>query len=181
MGLRHHGRPDSDRRLGGLYPHDRRHTFCCSPLFFLHSILASERTFDILSLNMRTLTTQLRLRRLLRTQADYHRRLLEAGTGGPLATAASARLLDLLGDVRSAWQRESGELVLTDLQGHVTRSLAVMGASAAAMARPGADLTRLNTEFRDAGLPLVFFLRGLDDSDAPAVAELAGQSLARTA
>jgi len=130
---------------------------------------------------MRTLTTQLRLRRLLRTQADYHRRLLDDGKGGPLATAASARLLELLGDVRSAWQRESGELILTDLHGYVTRSLAVMGASAAAIARPGADLPRLNAEFRDAGLPLVFFLRGLDDSDAPVVAELAGQSLARTA
>jgi len=118
---------------------------------------------------------------LLRTQADYHRRLLDDGKGGPLATAASARLLELLGDVRSAWQRESGELILTDLHGYVTRSLAVMGASAAAMARPGADLPRLNAEFRDAGLPLVFFLRGLDDSDAPVVAELAGQSLARTA
>jgi len=130
---------------------------------------------------MRTLTTQLRLRRLLRTEGDYHRRLLEDSNVGPLATAASARLLELLGDVRSAWQRESGELVLTDLQGYVTRSLAVMAASAAAMARPGADLPRLNAEFRDAGLPLVFFLRGLDDSDAPVVAELAGQPLARSA
>src|SRR5215475_8402291 len=129
---------------------------------------------------MRTLTTQLRLRRLLRTEGEYLRRMREDGNGGLLATAASARLLDLLGDVRSAWQRESSELVLTDLHGYVTRSLAVMGASAAAVARPGADLPRLHTEFRDAGLPLVFFLRGLDDSEAPVVAELAGQPLART-
>ena len=130
---------------------------------------------------MRTLATQMRLRRLLRTQADYHRRLLEDGTAGALASAASARLLELLRDVRSAWASESGELVVTGLQGYVTRSLAVMAASAAGIARPGADLARLSAEFRDAGLPLVFFLRGLDDSDAPVVAELTGHVLAQSA
>jgi hypothetical protein len=130
---------------------------------------------------MRTLTTQMRLRRLLRTQADYHRRLLGDGTAGALASAASARLLELLRDVRSAWASESGELVVTGLQGYVTRSLAVMAASSAGIARPGADLARLSAEFRDAGLPLVFFLRGLDDSDAPVVAELTGHVLARSA
>src|SRR5262249_57775882 len=103
---------------------------------------------------MRPLTTHLRPRRLLRTQADYPRRLLDDGKGGSLATAASARLLELLGDVRSAWQRESGELILTDLHGYVTRSLAGMGASAAALAPPGADLPRLNAQFPAAPLPL---------------------------
>ncbi len=130
---------------------------------------------------MRTLATQMRLRRLLRTQADYQSRLGLEGAAGQLSSAASARLLELLGDVRSAWGRESSALLLTDLQGYVTRSLAAMAASAAAMARPGADLVRLNVEFRDAGLPLVFFLRGLDDSDAPVLAELSGRPLARSA
>ncbi len=130
---------------------------------------------------MRTLATQMRLRRLLRVQADFHRRLLEDGSGGALASAAAARLLELVRDVRSAGGSESGELAVTGLQGYVTRSLAVMAASAAGMARPGADLARLSGEFRDAGLPLVFFLRGLDDSDAPVVAELTSQPLARSA
>ena len=131
--------------------------------------------------NMRTLATQLRLRRLLRTQAEYHRRLQQAGPVGSLAEAASARLLQLVRDVRSAWARESGGQALTGLHGYVARSLAAMEGAAAAMRYPGADLPRLNAEFRDAGLPLVFFLRGLDDSESPALAELIGQPLAQSA
>lgn len=130
---------------------------------------------------MRTLATQMRLRRLLRTQADYHRRLVLEDAPAQLAAAASVRLLELLRDVRSAWVKESGDLGVNDLQGYVTRSLVAMGAAAAAMATRGADLQRLNAEFRDAGLPLVFFLRGLDDSEDPVVAELTGQPLARSA
>ena len=40
---------------------------------------------------------------------------------------------------------------------------------------------RLGVEFRDTGLPLVFFLRGLDDSEAPVLAELTGGGLRRSA
>ena len=143
--------------------------------------LRSEQAFVILVSNMRTLATQMRLRRLLRTQADYHRRLVLEDAPAQLAAAASVRLLELLRDVRSAWVKESGDLGVNDLQGYVTRSLVAMGAAAAAMATRGADLQRLNAEFRDAGLPLVFFLRGLDDSEDPVVAELTGQPLARSA
>jgi hypothetical protein len=42
-------------------------------------------------------------------------------------------------------------------------------------------VARLGAELREAGVPLVFCLRGLDDSDAPVVAELAGTPLARSA
>src|SRR5437588_2908687 len=110
---------------------------------------------------MRTLATQMRLRRLLRVQADYQQRLASSGDAEPLA-AASARLLQLVDDVRATWNRESQGAELDGLRGHVSRSLAAMQASAAAMARPSADVRRLGAEFRDAGLPLVFFLRGLD-------------------
>jgi hypothetical protein len=127
---------------------------------------------------MRTLATQMRLRRLLRTQAEYQERLARDGR---LAPAASARLLQLLQDVRASWNRESEGLELAGLASHVSRSLAAMQAAAATMAMPGADLRRLDGEFRGAGVPLVFFLRGLDDSDGPVLAELAGQALPRTA
>lgn len=127
---------------------------------------------------MRTLATQMRLRRLLRTQAEYQDRLARDGR---LAGAASARLLELLRDVRTSWNRESEGRELAGLASHVSRSLAAMQAAAAAMAMPGADLRRLDAEFREAGVPLVFFLRGLDDSDGPVLAELAGQALPRTA
>jgi hypothetical protein len=124
---------------------------------------------------MRTLATQMRLRRLLRTQAEYQERLLREGVGGPLAGAASARLLQLLQDVRGTWARESHGVDLAGLRSHVLRSFAAMDAAAAALGRPGADVARLGAELRDAGVPLVLFLRGLDDSDAPVLAELAGR------
>jgi hypothetical protein len=132
---------------------------------------------------MRTLATQMRLRRLLRVQAEYQRRLLTEDPVGPLAAAASARLLQLLQDVRTTWARESQGVELAGLRSHVQRSLAVMDGAAAALAHPGADVAGLGADLRDAGVPLVFFLRGLDDSSDPVLAELAGgaATLPRTA
>lgn len=131
---------------------------------------------------MRTLATQMRLRRLLRAQAEYQQRLvrqlLTEGSFGPLAAAASARLLQLLQDVRVTWARESHGVDLAGLRSHVQRTFAAMDAAAAAMAQPGADVSRLGADLRDAGVPLVFFLRGLDDSEAPVLAELAGRAAA---
>lgn len=130
---------------------------------------------------MRTLATQMRLRRLLRAQADYQRRLAVEREARPLAIAASARLLQLLQDVRNTWERESQGADLAGVRPYVQRTFAAMQASAAAIARPGADVRRLGAELREAGVPLVFFLRGLDDSAAPVLAELAGRGLARSA
>lgn len=127
---------------------------------------------------MRTLATQMRLRRLLRAQAEYQQRLLTEGPVGPLAAAASARLLQLLRDVRTTWARESQGVDLAGLRTHVQRSLAAMEAAAAALAQPGADVARLGADLRDVGVPLVFFLRGVDDSEAPVLAELAGRPAA---
>ncbi len=123
----------------------------------------------------------MRLRRLLRAQAEYQQRLVVERRAGPLAGSASARLLQLLEDVRTTWARESQGTELAGLRPYVQRSFAAMQAAAAAMARPGADAGRLGAELREAGVPLVFCLRGLDDSEAPIVAELAGRSLARSA
>jgi hypothetical protein len=127
---------------------------------------------------MRTLATQMRLRRLLRAQAEYQQRLVTQGSVGPLAAAASSRLLQLLQDVRVTWARESQGVDLAGLRSHVQRSFAAMEAAAAALAHPGADVSRLGADLRDAGVPLVFFLRGLDDSEAPVLAELAGRTAA---
>jgi hypothetical protein len=124
---------------------------------------------------MRTLATQMRLRRLLRVQAEYQQRLLTEGPAGPLGAAASTRLLQLLQDVRATWARESQGVDLAGLRSHVQRSLAAMEAAAAALAHPGADVSRLGADLRDAGVPLVFFLRGLDDSEVLVLAELAGR------
>ena len=130
---------------------------------------------------MRTLATQMRLRRLLRTQAEYQRRLVGEALPGPLAAAAAARLLQLLSEVRATWEREAQGLDVPGLRSHVSRSLAAMQAAAAGLDRPAADAERLGAELREVGVPLVFFLRGLDDSEAPVLAELAGRELSRTA
>ena len=130
---------------------------------------------------MRTLQTQMRLRRVLRVQAEYQRRLLQENGSGQLAQAASARLLQLLRDVRAGWAHETAGVELTGLRAHVSRSLSAMEAAAAGLARPGADVAALGERFREAGVPLVFFLRGLDDSSEPVLAELGGPALQRSA
>jgi hypothetical protein len=130
---------------------------------------------------MRTLATQMRLRRVLRVQAEYHQRLVSEGATRQLASTASARLLQLVQDTRATWTRESQGAELAGLRSYVLRSFAAMEAAAAALPQPRADAARLGAEFRDAGVPLVFFLRGLDDSEGPVVAELAGKPLARSA
>lgn len=130
---------------------------------------------------MRTLQTQVRLRRLLRVQAEYERRWLEEAGGCQLAEAAATRLLQLLRDVRASWAQESASLELPGLRGHVSRSLAAMEAAAAGLVGPGADVAALGERFREAGLPLVFFLRGLDEAGEPVLADLGRPVLQRSA
>jgi len=131
---------------------------------------------------MRTLGTQVRLRRLLRVQADYQQRLALEAAPRPVAKAAAARLVDLVTGARATWQQESAGFDLGRLRGHVSRSLAAMEAAAASLERPGADYPALFGELRDAGMPLVFFLRGLEESDERALGEgLEPAALSRSA
>src|SRR2546421_10718618 len=116
---------------------------------------------------MRTLQTQMRVRRALRVEAEYQRRLAAEGNGPDLARAGAAGLLHVLRDVRAAWSQESAGCDVSGLRGHVSRWLTTMEAAAAGFEHPGADLGGLSEQFRDAGVPLVFFLRGLDDSSGP--------------
>src|SRR5437667_11202684 len=53
--------------------------------------------------NMRTLATQVRLRRLIRVHGEYTERLAAAPSDGELARLARARLVQLADDVRRAW------------------------------------------------------------------------------
>jgi len=130
---------------------------------------------------MRTLQTQMRVRRALRVEAEYQRRLYAEGPSPDLARAGAARLLQVLRDVRAAWSQESAGTDLAGLRGHVSRCLSAMEAAAAGLERPGADLADVSARFRDAGVPLVFFLRGLEDSSDPVLAELTGTALKRSA
>lgn len=130
---------------------------------------------------MRTLLTQMRVKRLIRLHAESVRRLKNL----PAASrqAAVRRLLQALEDVRTAWQAESEAGVrLSGLQRHMTRGLAAAGAAIASLERPGANLVALDAEFREAVLPLLFFLRGLEDCREEAlVAWLEPQPLRQSA
>lgn len=123
---------------------------------------------------MRTLATQVRVKRLLRVQAELAVRLSQPEADLRLARAASRRLLEVLGDVRLAWEgdRAGGRPGdgLAELERHVSRSLATLEAAAARHARPGEYVARLSAEFRETAVPLLFFLRGVEDTSDQALA-----------
>ncbi|HEX4212437.1 MAG TPA: hypothetical protein VIA06_03805 [Candidatus Dormibacteraeota bacterium] len=132
---------------------------------------------------MRTLLTQARLKRLIRMQADAIRRLDHEAAVPPARTVLVGRLISAAEDVRMAWRSECPEgMRQTGLGRHVTRQLAACLASIAALERRGADVEARNVEFRDAALPLLFFLRGLEDTADDALAAWLGRpALARSA
>jgi hypothetical protein len=125
---------------------------------------------------MRTLATQMMLRRLIRVHGDYVSRLRTDPLERDLPDAFRARLLEMVGSVRQAWARESaaaGPAGSELLDRHVRRSLSAVEAAVAVIGAPIQDLQRLDAEFNQAALPLVFFLRGLEGSpQIPALAEL---------
>jgi hypothetical protein len=125
---------------------------------------------------MRTLATQMMLRRLIRVHGEYARRLKAEPLERELPEALRARLLELVGTVRQAWARESaaaGTAGTELLDRHVRRSLIAVEAAVAVIGAPIQDLQRIEAEFNQAALPLVFFLRGLEGSpQSPALAEL---------
>ncbi len=135
---------------------------------------------------MRTLATQVRLKRAIRLHTEIAARLAGEGPDLLLAAVASARLLDVLGGVRAAWTADLGQAgspaEMAALRRHVGRALSALEAAAAGLERPGAELAALVTEFREAAVPLVFFLRGLEETgDESLLAFLAPRPLRRSA
>ncbi|HEX6548134.1 MAG TPA: hypothetical protein VF134_05275 [Candidatus Dormibacteraeota bacterium] len=130
---------------------------------------------------MRTLMTQMRLRRVLRVHDELLERL-ESAPRSPEAVAAaqagSLRLLGLIGGVRAAWQDDlagapTDRVDLELLDAHVRRGLKALEGSAAALGRPG-ELDWLGRQFRATAVPLLLFLRGLEDASAGALGSLVG-------
>ena len=124
---------------------------------------------------MRTLGTQVKLRRLIRTYADSWRRI--ALDPLQLARVGSVvdRLLELAGELRDTWERESlaggpetaPETTLEPaLEHYVADSLRSIELALAGMQQAGADLNLLRDDFEAAALPLEVFLRGLDAEPA---------------
>jgi hypothetical protein len=116
---------------------------------------------------MRTLATQVRLRRLDRAFSEALDRLLSEPAEREMVGLISAKLLELAADVREAWRREStASRPAEALDAYVKEALRTAEFAIAAMPQSGADLELLGRDFEGAVLPLEVFLRGLDSEPA---------------
>jgi hypothetical protein len=116
---------------------------------------------------MRTLATQVKLRRLVRTSAEAWNRL--SADPRELARAGSTvdRLLGLSAEVREAWIHEAASAPLDEpLKRYVSESLRSSELAISGLQQAGADLELLRDDFESAVLPLEIFLRGLDAEPA---------------
>ncbi|MFZ0217341.1 MAG: hypothetical protein WAM30_15525 [Candidatus Dormiibacterota bacterium] len=150
---------------------------------------------------MRTLATQMRLRRLMRLHAAELARLHGRPQDRTFARAerevAVRRLLQAAGNVRSGWLAEltagarpasstqaPGAAVSPAVVRQVVRRLVAVEAAIAALLQPAVDLERGRVEFQDAAVPLLLMLRGLDGFEEAATfdaLEAGGAALARSA
>ena len=116
---------------------------------------------------MRTLATQVKLRRLVRSFTEAVGRLESEPRQQRLVGPLVDRLLELAADVVQSWRHEaaSGRLepVLAD---YVSESLRSAELAIAGLRQAGADLELLRGDFESAALPLEVFLRGLDAEPA---------------
>ncbi len=112
---------------------------------------------------MRTLGTQVRLRRLIRTFAESAERLGADPVQRQMAGSVVDRLLGLAGEVRESWLRESlATPQAPALDAYVKESVRTAELAIAGLQQAGADLQLLRGDFESAALPLEVFLRGLD-------------------
>jgi hypothetical protein len=122
---------------------------------------------------MRTLETQMRLRRVIREHQDLAGRLAEAPADAELAAAARHRLAGLIGGLKESWSRESGAEAPDAVRRHVVRSLSGLEAIAARLGLNGGTVSgRQLADFEEAALPLLFLLRGLEAAE-PAIGRTA--------
>jgi hypothetical protein len=116
---------------------------------------------------MRTLSTQVRLRRLIRAFDEALNRLLSDPHERQMAGSTAARLLELAEAVRDAWRRENAPSPLPrSLERYVREALRTIDLSIAGVQQAGADLELLRQDFEGAALPLEIFMRGLDSEPA---------------
>jgi hypothetical protein len=116
---------------------------------------------------MRTLETQVKLRRLIRAFAEAQNRLASEPIDRRISGSLVDRLLELSGGLRDSWRRERALRPLeTPLDGYVKQSLRTVELAIAGLGQAGADLALLREDFESAALPLEVFLRGLDAEPA---------------
>jgi hypothetical protein len=116
---------------------------------------------------MRTLSTQVRLRRLIRSFDEAVNRLLSDPHERAMAGSVVARLVELAAEVRESWRRENTPgSVPRPLDRYVRGSLRTIDLAIAGVQQAGADLELLRSDFEEAALPLEIFMRGLDAEPA---------------
>ena len=116
---------------------------------------------------MRTLGTQVKLRRLIRAFGEAHGRLASEPVERRLVGSLVDRLLELAADVRDTWRRESlATPPVPALERYVRDSLRTAELAVAGLSQAGADLEMLRADFESAALPLEVFMRGLDAEPA---------------
>src|ERR1700737_845914 len=113
--------------------------------------------------NMRTLQSQVKLRRLIRSTSEAMTRLRWEPVQQAMAGSIVDRLLELAAEVRESWAQEAvagrpGE----PLSAFVAESLGSVELAIAGGAQDGSDLELLSQVFERSSLPLEVFLRGLD-------------------
>ena len=127
----------------------------------------AERLFVYDYWNMRTLQTQVKLRRLIRSTSEAFSRLRWQPAERRMADAIVDRLLGLAVEVRECWAEDAlsgrpGEA----LSAFVAESLRTAELAITGAAQEGSDLELLRQDFERAALPLEVFLRGLDAEPA---------------
>ena len=129
----------------------------------------------------------MRVRRLLRLEGELVEQLLPPDGISASRRTASRRLLQVLGDVRDAWAADLRVAAaagpgLEDLHRHVRRVLAALELQTAGLERTTTDVQAFDREFREAAVPLLFLLRGVEDAgDQALLAWVAPEPLRRTA
>jgi hypothetical protein len=131
---------------------------------------------------MRSITTQLRLRRLVRAYGEYADRLSRSPADPTLGSAARTRLAELAADLHGAWNGDSRSLTISAVRRQVARGLAEVDAAVAGFGRDAADPRTGAERLRESALSLLLMLRGMDDLPDRTVQEwLGSEELARTA
>ena len=116
---------------------------------------------------MRTLSTQVRLRRLIRSVDEALNRLQSDPNERRMAGSTSARLQELAEAVRDSWRRENASSQLPrSLERYVREALRMIDLTLVGIQQAGADLELLRQDFEQAALPLEIFMRGLDSEPA---------------
>jgi hypothetical protein len=131
---------------------------------------------------MRSLQTQVRLRRLLRVYTEYSERLADSPAEPALAAAARTRLFELAGQLHQAWADDSATVAVPAIRRHVNRTLSAVDRAIAGLGRHSADPRHLADELQEAALPLLLMLRGMEDVAERQVLDWLGSgALAKTA